>query len=224
MLSIVIPTLNPGPRFGVVLAALVAGAVEGLVKEVVVADAGSTDRTLELADEAGCRVVTSEKGRGGQLRAGAAAAKGEWLLFLHADTVLSPDWVAAVGAHMARNPRKAGYFRLRFDDASATARLWEKGVALRCAVLGLPYGDQGLLISRAHYDAVGGYPDLPLMEDVELVSRIGRSALHLLHADAVTDAEKFRRDGWFRRSARNIAFLIAWGMGTNPREIAKRYE
>ncbi len=107
MLSIVIPTLNPGPRFGAVLAALVAGAVEGLVKEVVVADAGSTDRTLELAEEAGCRVVASEKGRGGQLRAGAAAAKADWLLFLHADTVLSPGWVAAVGAHIARNPDKA---------------------------------------------------------------------------------------------------------------------
>lgn len=223
MLSIIIPTLNPGPRFAAVLAALVTGAVEGLVKEVVVADAGSSDRTLELAEEAGCQVVAAEKGRGGQLRAGAAAARAEWLLFLHADTVLSPDWVAAVGAHMARNSDKAGYFRLRFDDPSATARLWEKGVALRCGVLGLPYGDQGLLISRAHYDAVGGFPDLPLMEDVELVSRIGRGRLRLLNAEAVTDAEKFRRDGWIRRSLRNFAFLIAWGMGTDPRELAKRY-
>ncbi len=224
MLSIIIPTLNPGPRFGAALAALVTGAVEGLVKEVVVADAGSTDRTLELAEEAGCRVVASEKGRGGQLRAGAAAAKADWLLFLHADTILSPGWVAAVGAHIARSPDKAGYFRLRFDDPSATARLWEKGVAFRCAVLGLPYGDQGLLISRAHYEAVGGYPDQPLMEDVELVSRIGRGRLRLLNAEAVTDAGKFRRDGWLKRSARNIAFLIAWGMGTDPRVIARRYD
>ena len=223
MLSIVIPTLNPGPRFGAVLAALVGGAVEGLVKEVVVADAGSTDRTLELAEEAGCKVIAAEKGRGGQLRAGAAAAKGDWLLFLHADTVLSPDWVKAVAAHVARHPGKAGYFRLRFDDPSSTARLWEKGVALRCAVLGLPYGDQGLLVSRALYDEAGGYPDQPLMEDVELVSRLGRGRLRLLHAEAETDADKFRRDGWVRRSARNVAFLIAWGMGTDPREIAKRY-
>lgn len=223
MLSIVIPTLNPGPRFGAVLAALVSGAVEGLVKEVVVADAGSTDRTLELAEEAGCRVIAAEKGRGGQLRAGAAAAKGDWLLFLHADTVLSPDWVKAVAAHVARHPDKAGYFRLRFDDPSSTARLWEKGVALRCAVLGLPYGDQGLLVSRAVYDEAGGYPDQPLMEDVELVSRLGRGRLRLLHAEAETDADKFRRDGWLARSARNVFFLIAWGMGTDPREIARRY-
>lgn len=223
MLSVIIPTLNPGPRFGAALAALVTGAVEGLVKEVVVADAGSTDRTLELAEEAGCKMIAAEKGRGGQLRAGAAVAKGDWLLFLHADTILSPDWVKAVATHVARHPDKAGYFRLRFDDPSSTARLWEKGVGLRCAVLGLPYGDQGLLVSRAVYDQAGGYPDQPLMEDVELVSRLGRGRLRLLNAEAATDAEKFRRDGWVRRSARNVFFLIAWGMGTDPREIAKRY-
>jgi len=224
VLSIVIPTLNPGPRFGAVLSALVGGAVEGLVKEVVVADAGSTDRTLELAHEAGCKVVETPPSRGGQLIAGAAAAKGDWLLFLHADTVLSPGWTKAVTDHVARFPDKAGYFRLRFDDASSTARLWEKGVALRCRVLGLPYGDQGLLISRVQYDEQGGFPDWPLMEDVEFVHRIGRSGLRLLDGEAVTDAEKYRRDGWVARSARNLVFLTAWGMGTDPKALAKRYD
>lgn len=223
MLSIVIPALNPGPRFGSVLAALVPGAVEGLVKDVVVCDAGSADRTLELAEEAGCRVLSTDRGRGGQLRAGAAAARGDWLLFLHADTVLQPGWERAVEAHIARHPGKAGYFRLRFDDPMVKARLWEKGVALRCAVLALPYGDQGLLVSKSLYDETGGYPDWPLMEDVELVRRIGRKRLRLIDATAETDAGKFRRDGWLRRSARNVAFLVAWAFGADPRDLARRY-
>jgi rSAM/selenodomain-associated transferase 2 len=223
VLSIVIPTLNPGPRFGQVLAALVSGAVEGLVKDVIVVDAGSTDRTLELSHEAGARMVTTQKSRGGQMRAGADAAKGDWLLFLHADTILSPQWVRAASDHMGRHPGKAGYFRLRFDDPSGFARTWEKGVALRCAVLGLPYGDQGLLISRALYEEVGGFPDWPLMEDVEFVHRLGRSRLRLLDAEAHTDAEKYRRDGWMARSARNLVFLTAWGMGTDPKVLARRY-
>ena len=223
MISVVIPTLNPGPRFGEALAALVPGAAEGVVKEVVVADAGSTDRTLELAEEAGCRVVTAEKSRGGQMIAAAAAAKGDWLLFLHADTVLSPGWERAVERHIASRPTKAGYFRLRFDDPSATARIWERFVGLRCRLFSLPYGDQGLLLSRAHYDAVGGFPDWPLMEDVELIRRIGRRRLAPVDAVAETDAEKFRRDGWMRRSLRNTAFLIAWMFGEDPRELARRY-
>jgi rSAM/selenodomain-associated transferase 2 len=223
VLSVIIPTLNAGPRFGEVLAALVAGAVDGVVKEVVVADGGSTDRTLELADEAGARIVAEQQSRGGQLRAGADAAKGDWLLFLHADTVLSPGWVRAVQDHVARHADKAGYFRLRFDDPSGFARTWEKGVALRCAVLGLPYGDQGLLISRALYGEAGGFPDWPLMEDVEFVHRLGRSRLRLLDAEAHTDAEKYRRDGWMARSLRNLVFLTAWGMGTDPNVLAQRY-
>lgn len=223
MISVVIPTLNPGARFGEALVALAPGAVEGLVKDVVVVDAGSTDRTLELADAAGCRIVSADRSRGGQMIAGAAAAKGEWLLFLHADTVLQPGWVEAVGRQMERQPDKAGYFRLRFDDPSTTARLWEQAVAARCALFGLPYGDQGLLISRALYDEAGGYPDWPLMEDVELVRRIGRRRVARIDAVAETDAEKFRRDGWIRRSARNVRFLLAWKFGADPRGLARRY-
>ena len=219
----VIPTLNPGPRFGEVLAALVPGAVAGLVKEVVVVDAGSGDRTLELAEEAGCRVVTAVRGRAAQLRAGAGAARGDWLLFLHADTVLSDGWERAVAGHVRRSP-DAAYFRLRFDDPSAKARWWERGVALRCAILGLPYGDQGLLIPRSLYDAVGGYPDIPLMEDVELAWRLGRRRLKRLDGFAITDASKYRRDGWLRRSARNLFLLTAWGMGTSPKTLARLYD
>ena len=224
MLSVVIPTLNAGPRFGTVLAALVPGAVTGLVKEVVVVDGGSTDRTLELAGEAGCRIVRTERGRARQLRAGAEAARAEWLLFLHADTVLEEGWARAVERHMAEQPGAAGWFRLRFDDASAFARVWEAGAGFRSAVIGLPYGDQGLLIPRVLYHAVGGYPDVPLMEDVELVSRLGRSRLIRLGAAATTDASKYRRDGWMARSFRNLMLITAWGMGVKPHRLASLYD
>lgn len=223
MISVLIPTLNPGPRLGAVLAALVPGAVEGVIKEVVAADAGSADGTLSLLDEAGCRVIASERGRGVQLRAAAQAARGEWLLALHADTVPGEGWIAAVERHMAQHPDKAGYFRLRFDERSAAAGVWEAGVALRNRALALPYGDQGLLVRRDLYEAVGGYPDWPLMEDVDLVRRLGRRRLRALDAHAVTSAERYRRHGWARRTAGNWSLLARWALGADPRELARRY-
>jgi glycosyltransferase involved in cell wall biosynthesis len=158
MISVVIPTLNAAARLPATLAALVPAAVDGLVKEVVVADGGSTDDTLAVAEDAGARVVTAERGRGRQLAAGCAAARGAWLLALHADTRLPEGWALAAARHMAERPERAGWFRYRLDDPAPVARLWEAGVGLRCRVLAAPYGDQGLLLSRTLYDAAGGYP------------------------------------------------------------------
>lgn len=223
MISVVIPTLNPGPRLGAVLAALVEGAVEGLVKEVVVADGGSTDATLALAEEAGCVVIPTRPGRGVQLRAGCAAARADWVLALHADSVVQAGWVEAVGRHIAGAEDRAGYFSLRFDDPSLTARIWEQGVALRSRLLRLPYGDQGLLVHRNLYDAVGGYPDWPLMEDVGLVQRIGAARLRALGATVRTSAERYRRDGWLRRSLRNAGLMARFSLGADPHDLARRY-
>lgn len=223
MISVVIPTLNPGPRLGATLAALVEGAVEGLVKEVVVADGGSTDRTLALAEEAGCVLLSTAAGRGGQLRAGCAAARADWVLALHADTVVEPGWIEAVARHVVGPQERAGYFSLRFDDPSLTARIWEQGVALRSRLLRLPYGDQGLLVHRGLYDAVGGYPDWPLMEDVALVQRIGAARLQPLGATVRTSADRYRRDGWVRRSLRNADLMARFSLGADPHDLARRY-
>jgi len=223
MISVVIPTLNAERSLQQALAPLVPAAVEGLVKEVVVADGGSTDRTLEMAEDAGARVVATAKGRGAQLVAGCAAAKGDWLLVLHADTGLADGWERAVTDHLARRPDKAGYFRFALDDTGARARLWERGVALRCRMLSLPYGDQGLLISRRLYDEVGGYRPLPLMEDVDLVRRLGPSRLAPLAAKAVTSAERYRREGYVGRSARNAVLLARYFAGADPERLARAY-
>lgn len=224
MISVVIPTLNAGARLAETLTALVPGVVEGVVREVLIADAGSTDETVPIAEASGARLLTLERGRGVQLRAGCAAARSDWLLALHADTRLEPGWIEAVRRHVAEHPGDAGYFRLAFDDPGAAARAWEAGVLARNRLFGLVYGDQGLLIPRALYEAAGGYPEWPLLEDVALVRRVGRARLRPLAARAVTGAERFQRDGWLGRSVRNWAILARYLAGADPRQLARRYE
>jgi rSAM/selenodomain-associated transferase 2 len=218
MLSVVIPTLNAAATLKDCLSRL------GEVRDVVVVDGGSRDGSQAIAEAGGARLVLSEPGRGAQLRLGAEAARGDWLLFLHADTLLSPGWREAVRRHEEAWPDRAACFRFRLDDIAWQARLLETGVATRIWWLGLPYGDQGLLVPRALYEAVGGYAPLPLMEDVDLARRIGRNRLKVLEADAVTSAERWRRDGWFRRSARNLLCLALHRFGMSEERLARLYE
>ncbi|MEL7303996.1 MAG: glycosyl transferase family 2, partial [Pseudomonadota bacterium] len=124
---------------------------------------------------------------------------------------------------MSSNPDAAGVFRFVLDDVGFRARTVEKGVRIRCAFFGLPYGDQGLLISRRHYLEVGGYEDLPLMEDIDLVRRIGRRRLVLLDTAAVTSAVRYRRDGYIKRVARNATCLAMFFAGFKPQTIVRLY-
>lgn len=217
MLSVVIPALNAEATLGACLDSIRDA------DEVIVVDGGSSDYTVDVAARRQARLLCAATGRGLQLIAGAEAAEGEWLLFLHSDTILLPGWRDAVDAHIAASPGKAACFRFRLDSQAWQARLIEGGVGMRVRLLGLPYGDQGLLISRAYYDGLGGYRALPLMEDVDLVRRIGKRRLNLLDADALTSAERWRRDGWFGRSARNLALLTLYGLGVSPRRLARLY-
>ena len=223
MISVVIPTLNAGDTLTATLAALVPAAMDGLIREVVAADGGSTDATLIILDDSGARLIETQPSRGAQLAAACDAAKGPWLLVLHADTRLQPGWEGAVRRHMAERPEAAGWFRFALDDPRPIARLWEAGVALRSRLFGLPYGDQGLLLSKALYSHLGGYRPLPLMEDVDLVRRLGRARLAAIPVRAVTSAARYRRDGYWRRSARNARLLLAYLRGADPAELARRY-
>jgi rSAM/selenodomain-associated transferase 2 len=216
MLSVVIPALNAAATLGPCMDAL------GAVPDLVVVDGGSRDGTREIARTAGARVMDAPRGRGVQLAAGAEAAKGDWLLFLHADTRLSPGWRDAAEEHMRRRD-VAGCFRFRLDDPAWQAGAIERGVALRVKLLALPYGDQGLLVPRRLYEEVGGFRPVPLMEDVGLVRRIGRRRLVTLAADAVTSAERWRRDGWARRSARNLTCLALHGLGMSEEKVKRLY-
>jgi rSAM/selenodomain-associated transferase 2 len=193
--------------------------------EIVVADGGSVDDTPAVAAAAGAKLVAGARGRGSQLSVGAAAATREWLLFLHADCTPEPGWAEAVAVFIAR-PRaaeRAGYFDLALDDHAAAARRLERVVAWRCRILALPYGDQGLLISRALYDAVGGFAPLPLMEDVDLARRLGRRRLARIDARCVASARRYRREGYWRRPLRNLLCLSLYFAGMPPERIARLY-
>jgi len=216
-LTIIIPTRNAAAGLPGTLAACAEAAAR-----IVIVDAGSTDGTPVLAAGAGATVLRAPPGRGGQLAAGAAAATTPWLLFLHADTRPAPGWAAVARGAMA-DPARAHYFRFALDDGSPEARRLERLVAWRCRVLALPYGDQGLLIARALYDAVGGFRPLPLMEDVELVRRLGRDRLAPLPVAAQTSAARWLREGWRRRSARNLACLALYFAGIPPQLIRRLY-
>ena len=222
MISVIIPTLNAERYLAETLAALVPAAVDGLIREAIVVDGGSSDRTAAIVDAAGADLVRGGGGRGSQLAAGAARARFSWLLFLHADTVLAPGWEREASQFMERvdsgaRPVAAAAFRFALDDMGARPRVLERLVALRCAALRLPYGDQGLLIPERLYAEIGGYRPLPLMEDVDLVRRLGRRRLVMLASRAVTSAERFRREGYVRRSARNLLCL------TRPKVVTTRW-
>ena len=189
--------------------------------EIIVVDGGSTDRTVAVANALGARVLDAPRGRGSQIAAGIAAASQPWLLILHADTCLQPGWRQAVAEHA--DPGRAGYFRFVLDSDAPQARRLERIVAWRCRVLGLPYGDQGLQIHRARLRRVGGVRPLPLMEDVDLIRRLGRGRLVALAADAVTSAARWEQEGYARRSARNLMCLSLWFAGVPPRLIRKLY-
>jgi len=224
MISVVIPTLDAAAHLPRSLAPLAPAAVDGLVREVVISDGGSSDATCIIADDVGAVLVEGPKGRGRQLIAGAARAKSAWLLFLHVDTVLEDGWAEEAARFIGADPMRAAAFRFAFDDGAPSARAAEWWVRLRCSLLALPYGDQGLLISRAFYEALGGFRDLPLMEDVDLVRRIGRARLTLLKSRAVTSAEKYRRDGYGKRARRNLVLLTRYLMGADPARLAAKYD
>ncbi len=218
-LSVVIPALNAARHLPATLS-----ACHG-VGEIVVVDGGSDDDTVTIASRWGARVIASDPGRGVQLRRGAAAAQREWLLFLHADTVLGDGWSGALREFTAHpdNRLRAATFQFGVDDLSASARRLERMVAWRVRLLGLAYGDQGLLIHRALYQSLGGYRAWPLMEDTDLIRRIGRQRLTVLPAIARTSAERWHQDGWWRRSLRNLGCLTLYFLGTPPHLIAKLY-
>lgn len=222
-LDIVVPTLNAAASLARTLAAL--GPQAGFSLQVTVCDGGSRDNTQSIALEAGARVVTAPTGRGQQLAAGAEAGQAPWLFFLHADSRPGEGWADAVGRFVAdpASEERAAYFRLRLDSPDPRARRLERLVGWRSRTLGLPYGDQGLVMPRAFYRRLGGFAAEPLMEDVELVRRIGRRRLVPLAADMITSAQRYEHDGWAWRPMRNLSCLTLYFAGVPPRVIRRLY-
>lgn len=221
-LSIIIPTLNAEKPLLRLLPQLYGGLTEGLIAELIFADGGSTDQTMAIAEDAGAQFIKTPQGRGTQLRDGCAAAKGRWLLILHADSRLPQGWEEIIADHMANHPKEAAVFRLKFDDSSIMAKVTARWANLRSRLFKLPYGDQGLLIPSALYHKRGGYDAIPLMEDVAMAKKL-RGHVRLLDDPITTSAAKYRSQGWLRRGARNLVTLMRYKLGTNPDDLARSY-
>lgn len=221
LLSIVIPTVNEAGTLPRLLADLAPWSVP---REVVVSDGSSSDATREVARAAGAHVLEGTRGRGAQLRRGAEHSRGEWFLFLHADTRLPPDAEPCL-RHAMACPPGAWAFRLGIDAPATTYRVIEFGANIRSRLLGLPYGDQGLLLPRSLYYAAGGFPDVPLMEDVALARALAPlGGIALLPAAVGVSARRWERDGVWRRSFRNLWILARWYSGVSPSTLAAEYE
>ncbi|MAM61443.1 glycosyltransferase [Maritimibacter sp. UBA3975] len=217
-LSIVIPTLNAEAHLPALLVALMEGVEAGIVRELIVSDGGSTDATQVIAEEVGAVWVTGPAGRGGQLGRGVSRAGGDWLLVLHADSAPGPGWVEAVERGIVRGG--PGFFRLRFRVTGVGPRVTAGWANLRSRVLGMPFGDQGLLVSREAYEAAGGYPDIPLMEDMALIRALPRARL----LDAWVETGWTRYAGnWIGRGAGNLVRQARFLAGTDPAKLARGY-
>ena len=169
-------------------------------------------------------MVPAPRGRGRQLRAGVAASGGDWLLLLHADARLSAAALAEAEAAMARRDVQHAAWPLAIEGAAPSLRWIERGAALRWRLFGLAYGDQGLLVRRSLYEAVGGFPDTEIMEDVVLVRRLRRLApMHRFRHPIVADGRRWRREGAARASARNVSLLLLFLAGVRPDRLARWY-
>jgi rSAM/selenodomain-associated transferase 2 len=220
LVSLVVPVLRDAPA----VARLLRGSPPNPRVETLIVDGGADlkldDLTIARPD---VRVLRCRPGRGRQMNAGAAAASGHWLLFLHADSVLPSEWLSALPA--AGSPVVGGWFRFALDDPAWQARWLERAVAWRVRLLRLPYGDQGYFVTLELFHALGGFDDIPLMEDVAFVRRLVRAGPVIeLPLPLVTSARRWRADGWVRRSARNLLLVSLYFAGVRPARLAGWYD
>jgi rSAM/selenodomain-associated transferase 2 len=215
-LSVVIPALDEEAEIEAAVESARAPEVE-----VLVVDGGSRDATASLARRAGARVLASPRGRARQLALGFDASEGDGVLFLHADTRLPPGWADAVRAALADARVAGGAFRLCFDERGFALRVVEWGARLRAALFAMPYGDQALFARRSVLRDAGGIPQVPVMEDLDLVRAIRRRGrLALLPLPARTSGRRYRAQGVWRTAWRHALAAAAWSLGFDRARLA----
>jgi rSAM/selenodomain-associated transferase 2 len=220
-LAFVIPALDEGATIGAAIDAL--GRDRGPGDEVIVVDGGSADGTSTAARDAGARVLESPRGRALQMNAGAHAARADALVFVHADTRLPEGGAAAVRAAIAAGATW-GHFGVRLDGAGVGLRLVEWGIRIREAWGGTPSGDQAFFVRRDAFLDVGGFPELPLMEDLALADRLrGRARAHRIATPASTSARRWTRDGIARTVILMWCLRSAYRLGVAPERLARWY-
>lgn len=214
--SVVIPALNEEELLAEAIGSVRADA------EVIVVDGGSSDTTVAVAESAGARVIPGPRGRGAQLAAGAQVASGAWLVFLHADTRLEPGWAEALRG--LDESVVGGAFRFAVDSKHPCYRWIEAGVRLRCALLRLPFGDQGIFARRGTFTLAGGFNPLPIMEDVDFVRRLGRvGRLAFPPIRAITSPRRWGERGLLATMLLNWALVGLYAAGYPRERLGRLY-
>ncbi|MEG3896239.1 MULTISPECIES: TIGR04283 family arsenosugar biosynthesis glycosyltransferase [unclassified Microcoleus] len=220
-ISIIIPVLNEAPT----IAPVISTALEAKNVEIIVADGGSRDGTPDIAKSLGVRVISTAPGRAAQMNAGATVATGDILLFLHADTLLPRGYDSGARRALANPCTVAGAFELKIDARSLSLRLVETGVNWRSNFLQMPYGDQAIFLSSATFEKIGGFPDLPLMEDFEFVRRLKKQGrIEIVPQPVLTSARRWHQLGVVKTTAINQIVIIGYFLGVSPDRLAFWYK
>jgi rSAM/selenodomain-associated transferase 2 len=218
-LSVIIPALNEAD----VIEATIDRIRRQAPHEIIVVDGGSTDPTRSVATAAGATVIEAPRGRAQQMNHGAAHASGDVFLFLHADTLLPADGLHRIRRALSEPAVGAGTFRLSFDDPTPMLRFY--AWCTRWPWIRICFGDRGLFVRRSAFEAVGGYPDWPLFEDLELAARLqAHGGFRFLSASVTTSARRFHEHGALRQQLRNLYLWTHYLRGTDPERVAHLYE
>ncbi|HAT15920.1 MAG TPA: glycosyltransferase [Microcoleaceae bacterium UBA11344] len=219
-ISIIIPALNEAPT----IAQVISTARNAENVEIIVADGGSRDGTVEIAQYEADRVISTIPGRATQMNAGAIASTGDILLFLHADTYLPHGYDTRARQALAKPGTVAGAFELKIDAPLLSLRLIEKGVNCRSHFLEMPYGDQAIFLKTATFNHIGGFPDWPVMEDFDLVRRLKKQGrIEILPQAVLTSARRWQQLGVLKTTVINQIVIIAYFLGVSPDRLAFWY-
>lgn len=219
LVSVIIPTLNEADNITACLASITGQAAPW---EIIVVDGGSADATVDLALRAGVHVINAPRGRAIQMNVGARFACGDVVLFLHADTRLHPAALVGLRAALADPAVVGGTFSLAFDLDHPLLRFYSLFTRLRPRLF--HYGDQGIFARRDLFERLGGYQDLPLMEDVEFLRRLAHAGrLTLVDRPVTTSARRFERRGILRQELLNVWLVALYYAGVRATTLARWY-